>query len=234
MVATVAIIPARGGSKGIPRKNLVDLCGKPLIAWSILQARGSQAIDSVWVTSDSEEILETAQRYGAKPIRRPADLAVDTASSESAWLHAVDTVEALGFAIDRVVGMQATSPIRESDDITRALAQYERDRLDSMFTCCEVEDFFMWTCGADGAPIAVNYDYRERRRRQEIEKRYLENGSFYVFRPALLRATSNRLGGRIGMYVMQKHKMFQIDDPADIALCQAILRGYGLDRDPAE
>jgi N-acylneuraminate cytidylyltransferase len=230
MAATVAIIPARGGSKGIPRKNLVDLCGKPLVAWSILHARGSPAVDSVWVTSDSEEILETAQRYGARPIRRPAELAGDGASSESAWLHALDTIEAGGLAVDRIVGMQPTSPIRESDDITRALAQFERERLDSLFTCCEVEDFFMWKIGGDGRPVSVNYDYRDRKRRQDIDKRYLENGSFYVFRPASLRAANNRLGGRIGMYVMEKHKMFQIDDPADVALCRAILRGYGLDR----
>jgi CMP-N,N'-diacetyllegionaminic acid synthase len=230
MAATVAIIPARGGSRGIPRKNLVDLCGKPLVAWSILHARGCPEIDSVWVTSDSDEILEAAERYGAKPIRRPVELSDDSASSESAWLHALDTIEAGGLTIDRVVGMQATSPIREADDLTRALARFERDRLDSLFTCCEVEDFFMWRHDGEGGPVSVNYDYRHRKRRQDIDKRYLENGSFYIFRPALLRATNNRLGGRIGMYVMEKHKMFQIDDPADLALCEAILRGYGLDR----
>ena len=230
MGATVAIIPARGGSKGIPKKNLVDLCGKPLLAWSILQARGSTSVHSVWGSSDSEEILDVATRFGARPIMRPAEISGDEASSESAWHHALDIIEASGLDVDRVVGMQATSPIREASDITDALAQFDHDGLDSLLTCCEIEDFFMWTHGPDGSPVGVNHDYRNRRRRQNIEKRYLENGSFYIFRPEILRAANNRLGGKIGLYVMEKHKVFQIDNPQDIVLCRAIMQGYGLDK----
>jgi len=227
---TVVIIPARGGSKGIPHKNIVDLCGKPLIAWSILQARAARSVDSVWVTSDSAEILEVAVSHGANPIRRPAEISGDDASSESAWLHALDTIEIGGTRVDLAIGMQATSPVRESSDLDKALAQFERERLDSLLTCCEVEDFFIWRYGSDGQPIGVNHDYKNRARRQNIEKRYLENGSFYVFKPDMLRAQGNRLAGKIGIYVMEKHKMFQIDNPQDIDLCQVIMRGYGLDK----
>lgn len=227
---TVAIIPARGGSKGIPRKNIADLCGKPLIAWSILQARAARGVDSVWVTSDSTEILDVAVSHGANPIRRPAEISGDEASSESAWLHALDTIETGGTRVDLAIGMQATSPIREPSDLDKALAQFERERLDSLLTCCEVEDFFIWRYGPDGQPVGVNHDYKNRARRQNIEKRYLENGSFYLFKPDLLRAHGNRLAGKIGIYVMEKHKMFQIDNPQDIVLCRAIMRGYGLDK----
>ncbi|MBI3778471.1 MAG: acylneuraminate cytidylyltransferase family protein, partial [Gammaproteobacteria bacterium] len=178
---TVAIIPARGGSKGIPRKNIADLCGKPLIAWSILQARAARGVDSVWVTSDSAEILDVAVSHGANPIQRPAEISGDEASSESAWLHALDTIETGGTRVDLAIGMQATSPIREPSDLDRALAQFERERLDSLLTCCEVEDFFIWRYGPDGQPVGVNHDYKNRARRQNIEKRYLENGSFYLF-----------------------------------------------------
>jgi len=230
MGETAAIIPARGGSKGIPRKNLLDLCGRPLIAWSIRQALAADGIDSVWVTSDSSEILAAAEREGAHAIERPAEIAGDTASSEAAWAHALDAIEAGGRTVDRVVAMQATSPIREAADLAGALDRFERERFDSLLSVCEVEDFFMWRAGADGAPESVNYDWRDRRRRQQIEKRYLENGSFYIFRPAVLRDGNNRLGGRIGMYVMARHKMFQIDNPDDVTLCAAIMRGYGLDR----
>jgi N-acylneuraminate cytidylyltransferase len=230
MGVTVAVIPARGGSKGIPKKNLIDLCGKPLLAWSVLQARASTLVHSVWVSSDSEEILDVASRFGARPIMRPTEISGDEASSESAWQHALDTIEAGGLAVDRVVGMQATSPIREASDITGALTQFDRDGLDSLLTCCEIEDFFIWTRGPDGVPAGVNHDYRNRLRRQNIEKRYLENGSFYIFRPEILRTTNNRLAGRIGLYVMEKHKMFQIDTPQDIILCGTIMRGYGLDK----
>lgn len=227
--STVAIIPARGGSKGIPRKNLVDVCGKPLIAWSILQARNAQHIDSVWVTSDDDEILAVAESFGAMPIRRPCEISVDQASSESAWLHALDAIEAQGISIDLVVAMQATSPVRESVDLDGGLQVLRERGYDSLLSVTEVEDFFTWRIDDLGSAESVNYDYRDRRRRQQIEKRYLENGSFYVFRPQQLRAENNRLSGRIGLFVMARYKMFQIDNPEDVELCAAIMRGFGLD-----
>lgn len=230
MSSTVAIIPARGGSKGIPRKNLIDICGKPLIAWSILQARQARHVDSVWVTSDDDEILAVAESYGARPIRRPAAISGDQASSESAWLHALDAIEAQGVGIGLVLAMQATSPLRESSDLDGGVLALREKGYDSLLSVTEVEDFFTWRIGADGGAESVNYDYRNRKRRQQIEKRYLENGSFYVFRPEQLRRDNNRLGGRIGLFVMGRHKMFQIDNPEDIDLCAAIMRGFGLDR----
>lgn len=230
MGTTVAVIPARGGSKGILRKNLIALCGKPLLAWSILQARGARGIDSIWVTSDDREILAVAEQFGAQPLIRPMEIAGDDASSESAWLHAIDSIERTGAAIDRVIGMQATSPLREPSDLSGALQQYERDGCDSVLSVCEIEDFFIWRVGQNGSLEGVNHDPNNRQRRQDIGKRYLENGSFYIFTPELIRERTNRLGGRIGMFVMAKHKMFQIDTPSDVALCEAIMREYGLDR----
>lgn len=230
MTSTVAIIPARGGSKGIPRKNLVDICGKPLIAWSILQALNAKYVDSVWVTSDDDEILAVAESFGARPIRRPSEISDDKATSESAWLHALDAIEELGIEIELVVAMQATSPIRESSDIDSAIHILQSQGFDTLMTVAEVEDYFMWSIRPDGSAGSANYDYENRKRRQQIEKSYLENGSFYLFRPKHLRKTNNRLGGRIGMYKMKKYKMFQIDNPEDIQLCAAVLYGFGLDK----
>lgn len=229
MKTVVAIIPARGGSKGIPRKNLVDICGKPLLAWSILQARNAASIDSVWVTSDDEEILSVAEAYGARPILRPPEISGDTASSETAWLHALDVIESQGMPVDLVVAMQATSPLRETSDLDGGVSVLREQGYDSLLSVTEVEDFFTWRIGDEGSAESVNYDYRNRKRRQQIEKRYLENGSFYVFRPELLRRDHNRLGGRIGLFVMSRFKMFQIDNPEDIDLCTAIMRGFRLD-----
>ena len=127
---------------------------------------------------------------------------------------------------ERIVALQATSPIREPDDIENALATFDRDHLDSLLSVCEVEDYFNWRIGTNG-PEPINYDYRNRRMRQQIEKRYLENGSFYVLIPSLLREQNNRLGGKIGFHVMERHKMFQIDRPEDVKLCAAIMRSYG-------
>jgi len=229
-LSTVAIIPARAGSKGIPGKNLVPVCGQPLLYWSVRQALAAKEIDSVWVSSDGEEILEAAKRAGARTVRRPAALASDTATSESAWLHALDEIEGQGERVSRIVGMQPTSPVRESSDLDQALRQFERERLDSLLSVSEIQDFFVWEAADGGEFRPVNYDYRNRRRRQAIRPQYRENGSFYIFRPALLRREQNRLGGRIGAFVMAAHKIFQIDSPEDIRLCEAVMRGYGLDR----
>lgn len=223
---TLAVIAARGGSKGIPHKNLLDLCGKPLIAWTVEQARAARGVDVVAVSSDSDKILEAAEAAGAVGVRRPDDISGDLASSESAWLHALDALDARVGRFERIVALQATSPIREPGDIEKALETFDRDRLDSLLSVCEVEDYFNWRIGADG-PEPINYDFRNRRMRQQIEKRYLENGSFYVLIPSLLREQNNRLGGRIGFHVMERHKMFQIDRPEDVKLCAAIMRSYG-------
>ncbi len=230
MSETVAVIPARGGSKGLPRKNLLDLCGRPLLAWSIAQARAADGIDSVWVSSDDPEILAVAETWGGHPIPRPQNISGDTASSESAWLHALDAIESAGVAVRTVVAMQATSPLREAADLDAALARFAEGNYDSLLSVTEVEDFFTWKQNPDGTAASVNYDHRNRRRRQAIEKGYLENGSFYVFTPQLLRRENNRLGGRIGMHLMARHKMFQIDNAEDLTLCAAIMRGYGLDQ----
>jgi CMP-N,N'-diacetyllegionaminic acid synthase len=223
---TLAVIAARGGSKGIPHKNLLDLCGKPLIAWTVEQARAARGVDVVAVSSDSDNILAAAEAAGAVGVRRPDDISGDLASSESAWLHALDATEASMGRFERIVALQATSPIREASDIENALATFDRDHLDSLLSVCEVEDYFNWRIGASG-PEPINYDYRNRRMRQQIEKRYLENGSFYVMIPSLLREQNNRLGGKIGFHVMERHKMFQIDRPEDVKLCAAIMRSYG-------
>ena len=230
MKTTVAIIPARGGSKGIPRKNLVGVCGKPLIAWSIRQAINARNIDSVWVTSDDEEILKVADAYGADTIQRPIEISGDQATSESAWMHALEVIEGRGVSVDLVVAMQATSPIREPSDLDGGVLAMREQGYDSLLSVTEVEDFFTWRIGDDGGAESVNYDYRERKVRQQIEKRYLENGSFYAFRPQQLWSENNRLGGRIGMFVMERHKMFQIDNPEDVELCEVVMRAFGLDR----
>jgi len=230
MMKTIAIIPARGGSKGIHRKNLVDVCGKPLIAWSILQADFAVEIDEVWVSSDDDEILEIAEQYGASLIKRPLEISGDEATSESAFQHAIDFIESSGARIKRVVAMQATSPLRVPSDLDCALRLMANKDYDSLLSVTEVEDFFAWGVDESGFARSLNYDYRQRRRRQELDKTFLENGSFYIFTPDLLRSMSNRLGGRIGMYVMERYKSFQIDNPEDIFFCSSIMAAYDIDK----
>ena len=228
MSEVAAIIPARGGSKGIPGKNLLETCGIPLLAWSILQARAADLIDSVWVSSDSLEILSVAEEYGANPINRPADLAGDEASSESAWLHGLDQLDRYRKDVELVVGLQATSPVREPLDLDRGIEKVRREGLDSLLSVVEAREYFLWRVGDEG-PESVSYDYRSRQRRQLIEPHYLENGSFYVFTPETIRRYNNRLGGRIGIHVMECHKGVEIDSLVEAKLAETIMRGYGLD-----
>lgn len=222
----VAIIPARGGSKGIPGKNLLMLSGKPLIAWSIEHALKSSKIDSVWVTSDSDEILSLAKELGANVILRPLNISGDRATSEEAWIHALTNIKQ-HTEVDLIVCMQPTSPIRGRNDLDEAVEMFTAGQFDSILSVTKIEDHFEWRLTSDGAE-SVNYDFKDRRRRQEIEQKYLENGSFYIVSPADLINNNNRLGGKIGLYVQEKYKMFQIDNIEDIALCEAILNWNGL------
>tara|TARA_B100000575_G_scaffold289078_1_gene290232 strand:- start:417 stop:1103 length:687 start_codon:yes stop_codon:yes gene_type:complete len=222
----VAIIPARGGSKGIPGKNTLLVAGKPLIAWSIEQASRSAEIHSVWVTSDSHEILDIANTYGAQTILRPANISGDKATSEEAWIHALNEIK-LSIEVDLVVCMQPTSPIRGRNDLDEAIAKYRKEKFDSLLSVTQIEDYFEWRMGKFGAE-SINYDYTNRKRRQDIEVKYLENGSFYIVSPEGLIKNKNRLGGYVGFYEQEKYKMYQIDNISDVALCEAILIGYGL------
>ena len=188
----------------------MKLCGRPMIAWSILQARRSEVVDQVFVTSDDDEILETAEAWGASGIRRPRNLASDTASSESALQHAVDWIESRERLPDLVVFLQATSPLREPDDITGAIRQMESDQADSLLTCAPLEDCFIWQPSPQGY-MTSNYDYRKRPRRQDLGEQYLENGSIYLFTPEVLRRYNNRLGGKIAIFLMAGWKSVQLD-----------------------
>lgn len=223
-MSVVAIIPARGGSKGIPRKNLMDFCGKPLIAWSILQAKAVNKIESVWVTSDDDEILHVSEKYGAKTIKRPSKISGDTSSSESAWIHAIGEISKTQPRPDVVVGLQATSPLRQSSDLAEALNQFYKNNADSMLSLVEIEDFFIWRECQNKAYESVNYDYKNRLPRQLIDKRYLENGSFYIFNVDGFLENKNRLFGDIDGFIMSKLKMFQIDNHVDVELCRALMK----------
>lgn len=227
---TIAIIPARGGSKGIPRKNLTPVCGMPLIAWSVIQAIEASSIDTVYVSSDDDEILRVAESFGAQPIKRPFDISGDTATSESAWIHAINTIEESGELLNLIVGMQATSPIRESRDIDCAVAEYHNKGYDSLMSANEIEDFHIWKISEQDQAESVNYDYKNRKRRQDMQPKYLENGSFYIFKPQLIKKFNNRLSGHIGLYVMEKYKMFQIDELTDIPFCEGVMKQYNIHR----
>jgi len=226
MIKIVAIILARGGSKGIPGKNIVEFCGKPLLVWTIEQLQRTKGIHSIWVSSDSKEILSISKAKGVEVIHRPAEISGDSATSESGWLHALEIIEDNAGKVDIVVAPQATSPLRESQDVERGLDDFQKHNYDSMFSCSVAEDLFFWKKMTDGTLCSVNYDYKNRSRRQDIPKQYIENGSFYIFKPEVLRQYNNRLGGKIGMTQMEFWKMFEIDSMEDFKICELLMKTF--------
>lgn len=230
MAHVAAIILARGGSKGIPGKNIIDFCGKPLIVWTIEQVQEAKGISSIWVSSDSEEILSISRGCGVETICRPPEISGDSATSESGWLHALGIIESKVGRVDTVLAPQVTSPLRESEDIERGLWNFHTQKCDSMFSCSIVEDLFFWEKKPNGTLRSINYDYRNRVRRQDIPKQYIENGSFYLFKPHILRQYNNRLGGKIGMTEMEFWKMFEIDSMEDLKMCEALMKAFILDK----
>lgn len=210
-----AIIPARGGSKGIPGKNLVEVGGRPLLGHTLEHARATPEITEVVVSTDSDEIAAYSESLGATVVRRPPELSGDTASSESALLHALDTLrDRDGRDPDLVVFLQATSPVRPAGAVSRAIQVLLLDEADSLFSACPLHGF-VWKLEAS-RPTALSYDHRHRPRRQELCQHVEENGSIYVFRPWVLRETGNRLGGRIAVHLMDPLYAVQVDEPRDV------------------
>jgi YrbI family 3-deoxy-D-manno-octulosonate 8-phosphate phosphatase len=219
----IAIVPARGGSKRIPAKNLLPIAGQPLLAHSLRHAREAAAVGETWVSTDDPAIAALAEGEGARVVARPADLANDTATSEVALLHALDARRAQGLDDpDLVVFLQATSPARRPGDIDGAVATLLRDGADSLFSACE-NNRLIWQMTAAG-PESLTYDYHRRQREQDMPRQFRENGSIYVFRPEVLRRTGNRLGGKMAVFEMDYWSSFQIDTPEHVELCEWIMR----------
>lgn len=217
----LAIVPARGGSKGIPAKNAQPLAGHPLLAHTVSAALASRRVGVVVVSSDSPALLSIARDLGAATVVRPAEIAGDAASSESALLHTLDVLrERNGADPDLVVFLQATSPLRPPGAIDAAIDLFEREAADSLFSASPVHGF-VWREDASGLR-SITYDHHHRPRRQDIGHDWLENGSIYIFKPWVLRETGNRLGGKVVLFPMHPLDSFQVDEPSDLELFESL------------
>ncbi len=222
-LSAVAVIPARGGSKGIPRKNLLPIAGKPLIVWSIQQALAVAGLRVVVSTEDAE-IAEVSLAAGAEVIERPVNLAEDTTATEPVIDHAITQLASQGDRPDVVMLLQATSPLRLPGTLARALAEFSAGSYDSMVGVVPQTPFLWW----DGPEPRADYPIFARPRRQEItaqQMRYRETGSLYVTKAEIYETLHNRLGGRIGLFVMDEAEGTDIDTVADALLAESLLRG---------
>ena len=170
----------------------------------------------VYVSSDSDEILDVAQQYGAKAIKRPAELATDTATSESALRHALDNVWGQH---KEIVFLQVTAPLRKPSDVELAIEAFSRADADCLFSCCQMDDLCLWFEDQWGI-VPLGFNAANRPRRQDRDPLYLENGSIYVIKTDLLRCHASRLAGVNAKYLMEPWQQYEIDDEETFDLCQ--------------
>ena len=218
----VALVPLRGGSKGIPGKNIMSIAGKPLCAWVIEAAAAASALEGVLVATDSTEIAETVQRLCLPKVRvvgRGVETATDTASTESVMLEVATHGE-----FSNLVLLQATSPLTTSNDIDRAIEHFERTDADSLLSVAP-QKRFLWSIDTDDRAVPLNYDPARRPRRQDFSGHYVENGAIYICRRAGLLESRSRLFGRTAAFVMDDVTLHELDDPSDALIIAALLSG---------
>ena len=203
---TVSLLPARGGSKGIPNKNIAPLNGKPLSYYAIRETLNSESQET-WVSTDNDEIKRVSIECGARVIDRPAEISKDYSQSEEALLHFCSEVD-----FDTLVFIQPTSPLVESTHIDTGIQMM--NEYDSIFSVYKEHWVPRWTkeVNPDG------WDVNNRPMRQQMDEKYVENGAFYITKKENLMQSKLRYSGKIGVVEMPLHKSFQIDTEEDLAL----------------
>ena len=218
----LAIIPARGGSKRLPHKNVLDLNGKPLIAYSIEAGLNSSYIDKVVVTSDDDEILTISKKYGAVTINRPDELASDAATTFDAIKHTVDNCE----KYDYIVLLQPTSPLRNEKHLDEAVELLESKKSNAVVSVCEMEHSPLWSNTLDESLSMAGFlkDEALNKRSQDLEKYYRLNGAIYICKTEkLLEEKSFFLKENIYAYVMDRENSIDIDEEIDFKIAEVIL-----------
>ena len=217
----LAIIPARGGSKRLPRKNVLDLCGKPLIAYTIEAALKSKYINKVIVSSDDEEILNISSNFGADILKRPYELANDTATTFDSIKHTIDNFE----KYDYIVLLQPTSPLRNEKHIDEAMELLEKKKADTIVSVCEMEHSPLWSNTLPKDRNMNNFlrDEILNKRSQDLEKYYRLNGAIYICKKEkLLENKSFFIKDNIFAYIMDRESSIDIDEKIDLLMVKFI------------
>lgn len=223
----IAVIPARGGSKGIPKKNIQPLAGKPMVAHNITAALKTSSINRVFVSTDDSEIAAVATEYNAEVILRPAEISGDAATSESALLHALDYLEQTeGYIPDVLVFLQCTSPLTLAEDIEGTIQSLIQNHADSALSVSPFH-YFLWGYDKDGEVMAINHNKSFRPRRQDRDPQYVETGAVYVMRVEGFKAVKHRFFGKIAMYEMPLERRLEIDDPVDLQIAEVLMKHQG-------
>lgn len=218
----LAIIPARGGSKRVPRKNILKLKSKPLIAWSIEAGLNSKYIDKIVVSSDDREIIQISQNFNAETIERPSILASDTSTTFDTIKHTIDNFE----KYDYIVLLQPTSPIRNSQHIDEAIELLAKKNADAIVSVCEMDHSPLWSNTLNNSLSMKNFlkDDVINKRSQDLEKYFRLNGAIYICETRkLLKEKSFFLKENIFAYMMDRNSSIDIDEEIDFLLAGSIL-----------
>lgn len=231
MNKVLAVTLARGGSKGVPGKHTRDLCGKPVIAWTIAEVQKCPSVDKYVVSSDDAEILKIARKMGAQAIRRPNELALDTTPTLPALQYSVYVAELeRHFKYDYIVEVRATSPLKTAEDIEACIDLLERTDADSVIGVCPLEDHHparaKWL-DRDGYIYDFIPEPASGRRQDCQPPAYIRNGTVYALRREWVMGANAKLFGHpksIG-YVMPQERSVNIDTELDFKLCQLLMQG---------
>lgn len=218
-MSVIAFVPARIGSKGIPKKNIKNFCGKPLIYWVLSNLEISN-VDKIIVATDSNEIINIVNSFPFSKVeifKRSIENAQDTSSTESVMLEYLNTSNLLGNDIFMLV--QATSPFTTSKQFNTGIDKLRN--YDSVISCC-ISKRFRWDLQGN----ALNYDIYNRPRRQDFAGELIENGAFYISYVNYIKSSKNRVSGNIGVYVMPEETIIEIDEPRDWAIAENIMSKF--------
>ena len=231
MDRTLAIIPARSGSKGLPGKNIIKIAGEPLIYWTINTAKKSSLITDCIISTDDNEIKKVAERAGGRvPFSRPNELAGDTASSVDVALHCIEYFEKQNIFFDNIVLLEPTSPLRKSDDIDNALKLFYNNyantdgivslgkiHLENPSVVKYVENNLIWPVSLNGATDKIT-------RRQDYPDFYFPYGVLYIIKTTILKEKRSFYTNRIMPYYIERWQNYELDDIYDFYSIEAIMK----------
>jgi len=221
----IALIPARGGSKGLPRKNIALLNGKPLISYSIQSALNTNLVSRVIVSTEDAEIAETSRKYGAEVMDRPRELAQDDTPTMSVVIWTLNQLEANGYFADAIVLLQPTTPLRTSHDIDAAAKLFFESDCESVVSICEMEHSPYWSFKVENGFISSLLGKEHLSiRRQDLPKVYLPNGALFISSPKVLLRTKSFYTDRTMPYIMPSERSIDIDSEKDLLLAEIMLR----------
>lgn len=220
------VIPARGGSKGIPKKNIYPINGKPLILYTIDVALRAELEGDIVVSTDSDEIADVVKTYTnlVEIVKRPDDISGDNATTESALLHAIDYMkDKYGKEYSEIITLQATSPFRKSETLKKFVAEYYlvNDQYDAQLTLTEDRTDF-WI--KNGAGEYERLQKNAPRRRQDRQPLYIENSSIYITNVSALKETKSVLGRRTAGFIIGADESLDINEFIDIQLAEVLLK----------